>query len=117
MKNTDSTINEYNNYCYREKIAGRIPKSKESYDQERAKGEFRSDGTYIGKEWNIRLGYPRILKPYIKSNGELSLKKLDDYKIKLSKNLSDDLPRWKRYKLKRKLEIINNFLSKELKVA
>jgi len=35
MKNTDSTIKEYNNYCYREKLAGRIPKSKESYDQER----------------------------------------------------------------------------------
>lgn len=117
MKNTDSTIKEYYNYCYREKLAGRIPKSKESYDQERAKGEFRSDGTYIGKEWNIRLGYPRILKPFIKSTGELSFKKLDDYKINLSKNLSDNLPRWKRFKLKRKLEIINNFLSKELRVA
>jgi hypothetical protein len=111
MRLTDSTIKEYENYCYREREAMRIPKSKEDYDLERSEGNFRSDGTYVGIEWNERLGYPRILKPFIDKNGELDYPSLIiHYRVMSSLDL-ENLPRWKRFKIRKNLKIFQRYVN------
>ncbi|TGL35573.1 hypothetical protein, partial [Leptospira perdikensis] len=112
-----STQREYDAFFYREKRKGKTPISKELYDLERInRGKFRSDGVYVGIEWNQRLGLPKYLKCFFDpKTGKLDLEGIKNLTDSLQKTVdTNPMTRIKRFHIRKRIRDIQTYLEKEV---